>query len=41
MRNEILNFRMLEELCHAGDWFREQSLDHGKELEPRLFEFIA
>ena len=31
----------LKELCQAGDWFREQSLDEGKELESRLFELIA
>ena len=30
----------LKELFQAGDWFREQSLDKGKELEPRLFELI-
>ena len=31
----------LKELCHVGDWFREQSLDKGKEPEPRLFELIS
>ena len=31
----------LKELCQAGDWLREQSLDKEKELEPRLFELIA
>ena len=35
------NSTSLKELCHAGDQFREQSLDKGKELEPRLFELIA
>ena len=35
------NHNFLKELCHAGDWFREQSLDKGKELESRLFELSA
>ena len=29
-----------KELCHAGDWFREQSFDKERELGPRLFEFL-